>query len=400
MEHLLQKVSGAKVMSFLDGFSGYNQVVVHPDDQEKTAFTTRWGTFMYSKMPFGLVNARATFQRAIDITFVGEKDWFVLIYLDDIIMYSSSHQDHFQHLKKVFLKCRRFGISVNHKKSQFALEEGKFLGHVVSVAESYNGSSYFDQPRLQKGVPYIFFASDETLAEVLLQVDEEGLEHPVAFFSKTLRDAEFRYDIIEKHAYAFIKSLKDFRVYILHSKVIAYVPFSSMKDVLMQPNADGRRAKWIAKLIEFNIELKPTKLFRGQGLARLMVEENCRMLDMNLISTNSDDGHIEGETVEPGKNQSLAENLAFCEWYFTIAQFLLKLEVPPSLSSSQARTIKLRAAKYCTHENLLYWRDPSRVLLRCLEKEQSMEVMQQFHSSICGGHHYWKTTTHKILKAG
>eukprot|EP00253_Pinus_taeda_P020102 PITA_20102 len=370
MEHLLQKVSGAKVMSFLDGFSGYNQVVVHRDDQEKTAFTTRWGTFMYSKMPFGLVNARATFQRAMDITFVGERDRFFLIYLDDIIMYSSSHQDHFQHLKKVFLKCRRFGISVNHKKSQFALEEGKFLGHVVSVAE------------------------------VLLQVDEEGLEHPVAFFSKTLRDAEFRYDIIEKHAYAFIKSLKDFRVYILHSKVIAYVPFSSMKDVLMQPNADGRRAKWIAKLIEFNIELKPTKLFRGQGLARLMVEENCRMLDMNLISTNSDDGQIEGETVEPGKNQSLAENLAFCEWYFTIAQFLLKLEVPPSLSSSQARTIKLRAAKYCTHENLLYWRDPSRVLLRCLEKEQSMEVMQQFHSSICGGHHYWKTTTHKILKAG
>ena len=62
MEHLLQKVSGAKVKSFLDGFSGYNQVVVHPYDQEKSAFTTPWGTFMYSKMPFGLMNAGATFQ--------------------------------------------------------------------------------------------------------------------------------------------------------------------------------------------------------------------------------------------------------------------------------------------------------------------------------------------------
>ena len=56
MEHLLQKVSGARVMSFLDGFFGYNQVAVHPDDQEKNAFITPWGTFMYAKMPFGLMN--------------------------------------------------------------------------------------------------------------------------------------------------------------------------------------------------------------------------------------------------------------------------------------------------------------------------------------------------------
>ena len=96
----------------------------------------------------------------------------------------------------------------------------------------------------------------------------------------------------------------------------------------------------------------------------------------------------------------MAENLASCEWYCTTAQFLLKLEVPQGLSSSQARTIKLRAAKYCIHENLLYWRDPSGILLRCLDKEQSIEVMHWFHSNICGGHHYWKTTTHKILSAG
>ena len=56
MEHLLQRVSRASVMSFLDGLSGYNQVSVHSDDQEKTAFTTPWGTFMYSKIPFGIIN--------------------------------------------------------------------------------------------------------------------------------------------------------------------------------------------------------------------------------------------------------------------------------------------------------------------------------------------------------
>ena len=134
MEHLLQKVSGARVMSFLDCFLGYNQVVVHPEDQEKTAFTTPWGTFMYSKIPFALMNAGATFQRDMDIAFVGEKDKFVLIYLDDVTVFSSSHKKHLQHLKEVLPKCRSFGILVNPKKSQFALEEGKLLGHIVSAA--------------------------------------------------------------------------------------------------------------------------------------------------------------------------------------------------------------------------------------------------------------------------
>jgi hypothetical protein len=133
MEHLLQRFSGAIVMSFLDGFSDYNQIYVHPDDQEKTAFTTPCGTFMYTKMPFGLMNVGAMFQRAMDIAFVGEKDKFVLIYLYDIIVYSSNHEEHLKHLKRVFLKCRQFVISLNPKKSHFSLRKDKLLGHIVSA---------------------------------------------------------------------------------------------------------------------------------------------------------------------------------------------------------------------------------------------------------------------------
>ena len=62
MEYILQRVVGASRMSMLDGFSGYNQVAVHPEDREKTVFTTPWGTFMYQRMPFGLMNVGATFQ--------------------------------------------------------------------------------------------------------------------------------------------------------------------------------------------------------------------------------------------------------------------------------------------------------------------------------------------------
>ena len=91
-------------MSMLDGFSGYNQIVVHLYDQEKIAFTTPWGTFMYAKMPFGLINAGATFQRAMDIAFVEEKDKILVIYLDDITVFSKSDEEHAAHLRHVFKK--------------------------------------------------------------------------------------------------------------------------------------------------------------------------------------------------------------------------------------------------------------------------------------------------------
>ena len=90
----------------LDGFSRYNQILVHPKDQEKTTFTTPWGTFVYAKMPFCLINAGATFQREMDIAFSEEKDKFVVIYLDDIIVFFKFDEQHLQHLERVFLKCR------------------------------------------------------------------------------------------------------------------------------------------------------------------------------------------------------------------------------------------------------------------------------------------------------
>jgi len=124
----------------------------------------------------------------------------------------------------------------------------------------------------------------------------------VAFFSKILRDYKLRYDLIEKKDYALIKSLKEFRIYIVHSKVIAYVPSASVKDILTQPDIDGKREKWITKFIEFDIEVKPTKLFKGQGLAKLMVEENCSLLDINCMGLNSDDEQTKEASEEKKKN--------------------------------------------------------------------------------------------------
>jgi hypothetical protein len=100
--------------------------------EKRLVFTTPWGTFMYDKIPFGLMNAGATFQRAMDIAFVGERDKFVVIYLDDLTVFSNSDAEHLLHLRQTFEKCRKFGLSLNPKKSHFSMQEGKILGHIVS----------------------------------------------------------------------------------------------------------------------------------------------------------------------------------------------------------------------------------------------------------------------------
>jgi hypothetical protein len=75
---------------------------------------------------------------------------------------------------------------------------------------------------------------------------------------------------MEKQAYAMVKALKAFGTYVLHSKVIAYVPTSSIKDILVQYDSDGKRGQWLAKIQEFNLDIKPTKLVKGKGLAKLL----------------------------------------------------------------------------------------------------------------------------------
>ena len=142
-------------------------------------------------------------------------------------------------------------------------------------------------PDYSKDFLIFSFASCDTVATVLLQKNDQGQEQPIAFYRKALRDAELRYEIMEKHAYALVKALKAFRVYVLHSKVTAYVPLTFVKDILVQPKIDGRRSKWIAKILEFDLEIRPTKLIKGQGLAKLLAEANCKALGMDFINAKS-----------------------------------------------------------------------------------------------------------------
>ena len=87
MEQILQMVSGSELFSLLDGFFGYNQLLVVEEDRLKSTFRTKWGNFTYRRMPFGLIKPGATFQRAMDIAFRGLIGHSVLFYLDDVTIF-------------------------------------------------------------------------------------------------------------------------------------------------------------------------------------------------------------------------------------------------------------------------------------------------------------------------
>ena len=88
---------------------------------------------------------------------------------------------------------------------------------------------------------------------------------------------------MEKQAFALIKDLKDFRVYIIHSHIIAYVPSVAVKDILTQPDPEGRRAKWIVVLLEYDLEIKHTKIIKGQGLTKLMTQAGVEDININFL---------------------------------------------------------------------------------------------------------------------
>jgi hypothetical protein len=132
MENMLQQVTGANMLSMLDGFSRYNQILVREEYRSKKKKFTPWGTYEYLTIPFGLINVGSTFQRDIDYALKYLIEKIIEIYQDDLTVFSKKKKDHIQHLKQFFDICGKFRISLNPKKFVFGVDEGKLLGHIIS----------------------------------------------------------------------------------------------------------------------------------------------------------------------------------------------------------------------------------------------------------------------------
>ena len=132
IDQILEKLAGQNYFCFLDGYSGYNQINIHKDDQEKTTFTCPLGTYAFRRMPFGLCNAPATFQRCMNALFADLTEDGLEIFMDDFSVFGTTFESCLQKLIEIFKICIQNNLVVSWEKSHFMVQEGIVLGHQVS----------------------------------------------------------------------------------------------------------------------------------------------------------------------------------------------------------------------------------------------------------------------------
>ena len=129
---IVDATAGHELLSFMDAFSGYNQISMDPGDQEKTSFVTAQGTYCYCVMPFGLKNAGATYQRLVNRMFQNQLGITMEVYIDDMLVKSTSAGLHIAHLSEAFQIMRNYNMKLNPAKCAFGVSAGKFLGFIVN----------------------------------------------------------------------------------------------------------------------------------------------------------------------------------------------------------------------------------------------------------------------------
>jgi len=133
MDQMLEQLARKSFYCFLDGYSGYNQIVVDPNDQEKTSFTFPFGVFAYRRMPFRLCNALITFQRCMMVIFADMIEKCIAVFMDDFSLFGSSFDYCLTNLEMVLQRCEETNLVLNWEKCHFMAQEGIVLGHKIFV---------------------------------------------------------------------------------------------------------------------------------------------------------------------------------------------------------------------------------------------------------------------------
>ena len=341
IQDCLDSIGKAKFVSKVDLTSGYWQIEVNEHSIPKTAFNTRSGKYEFLTMPFGLTNAPATFQRIMNEALRDLTHRYVIVYLDDIVVYSDTAEDHFNHLEEVFRRLDKVGLYAKPSKCTIGASELEFCGHVVGngqcrpLADKIAMIASWPQPRnvhevrqflglasyyrrfirgfAQIAAPLsdLLVESDEKLRKqkfrairwnarsahafnelkrkmssepvlrqiddskrfrietdcsewalgcVLLQEDEDGKWHPVAFDGRKLNGAELNYPIHEKELLAIKHSLRTWGAYISNgTRTEVLTDHESLKYLQTTRTPSKRLARWIDEFSEFDLDIRYRK---------------------------------------------------------------------------------------------------------------------------------------------
>ncbi|RVW27161.1 Transposon Ty3-I Gag-Pol polyprotein [Vitis vinifera] len=312
IDQIVDSTSGQGMLSFLDAFSGYHQIPMSPDDEEKTAFITPHGLYCYKVMPFGLKNAGATYQRLMTKIFKPLIGRSVEVYIDDIVVKSKTREQHILHLQEVFYLLRKYDMKLNPSKCAFGVSAGKFLGFMVSQRgievspDQVKAVMETPPPRNKKELQrltgklvalgrFIARFTDE-LRPFFLAIRKAGTQgwtdncqNAAVLFrcpspkgaetcllcQQSLADVETRYSKMELTALALRSAAQKLRPYFQAHPVIVLTD-QPLRSILHKPDLTGRMLQWAIELSEFGIEFQPRLSKKGQVMADFVLEYSRR----------------------------------------------------------------------------------------------------------------------------
>nr|XP_025632476.1 uncharacterized protein LOC112727076 [Arachis hypogaea] len=308
IDTLVDVASGYRYLSFMDAYSGYNQIPMHQPDKEKTACIMPGEIYCYKVMPFGLKNAGATYQRLMNKIFYDLISKTVEVYVDDILVKTIEADDLIGDLETVFAALRRYDMRLNPLKCAFAMEAGKFLGFMITqrgveanpekceaILQMTSPGSVKDVQRLavtalsrflgasaanalpffnlmKKGIAFEWTPAliDEALAAVLLREDGK-VQQPIYFVNRVLQGAELRYSKLEKLTYALLTSSRRLRKY-FQGHPITIRTDQAIRQVLQKPDLVGRMMAWAIELSQYDLQYEPRHAIKAQAMANFLVE--------------------------------------------------------------------------------------------------------------------------------
>ncbi|XP_024010463.1 uncharacterized protein LOC112085478 [Eutrema salsugineum] len=357
IDQMLERLANYEYYCFLDGYSGFFQIPIRPEDQEKMTFTCLYGTFAYRRMPFGLCNAPATFQRCIMSIFIDFIEDFMEVFMDDFSVYGSSFDTCLANLGKVLQRCEDKHLVLNWEKCHFMVRERIVLGHKISGKgievdkAKIEVMTSLQPPTNVKGIRTFHKIKNALVSAPVVQPPD--WEQP---FEIMCDASDFSVGAVLGQR----KEKKLHAIYYARSKVIVHTDHAAIKYLMAKKDAKPRLIRWILLLQEFDIEIRdPKGADNGiaDHLSRIRVEEKLPLNDSfpeeNVYAMETIPITMQEKPSQPPIRRSDAFDIP---WFRHIANYLAADIKPPQFFGYKKKKFLEEIRHYFWDEPYLYRR--------------------------------------------